>query len=714
MNIKPQKLNILLMVVLALSFLVNWSSPLSLSSTSNMRLDHRNKITRPSDIVLKNGVPFDALFTNESSSHTYKIRQVLQGQEVYFSLNPDYDFNVTLYTPSGTIFEIERVNHETKYLGVWETSVSGNWRIQVDDTRPVKNENLSYSIQVNMPLFGFNEVSAQELDSSVFQANFSIDHENHYWKVYLHDNQNGTLLLKETEQSVLYKSRITIYRRGHPQNPVLPSDTIEKGSYNYSWNAYSNDFYYIVIGHNPDEAFSPLGEYNISFISEDELYNFETAGRLPHNQTISVQSNQPFSPRKPYYFWFLVNSSRANIFLRVFGVGPERNILEDSTIEIYDEGEQNRIHKDPFEEIDQIVDKEFNISLTNIDAGKYYLKISPESNAVGTFYIHFQYDLPRPFVWTPLAILLCFLVLVALPGYLIYLDWKGKWYRINQWTVPAELQDTYKILKNSFSGIFKIKEVPNTSILVPITNIPFKTFGLLNFIEPSEKETLVAVKRLHRKIEWFLYFLLGIIIFDILNFLSFTFFSIHFLPFDVSNSLDLLFLLIIPTIILIIIVLFVNIPSYLSYSQVVSRISYTIENFQESSRKEFPTKSLDPGQALKNINYVRVLWNQAKHAFKESNYELFVIKADAAVKNLLSTRFQQVVSSPIYSKPDFQFQVTNLRSRGFDLPSEKKIAHFRNLRNRIVHSSITLNEKESVDCFAFYSTFIARLGLRSS
>ncbi len=703
----------LLIGVITLSFLVLWSSPFPRSSTSKIIIDPQNKITSTSDIVLRSGIPFSAFFTNESSSHTYLLREIIQGQEGYFSIDPDFNFNVTIYNPSGAISEIERAIHPTKYLGAWKTLISGNWRIQVDDTRPVKIGNLNYSILVSIPPLGYNEIAAREVKSSISQANFTIDHENHYWKVNLKGNQNGTLFLKESEPSVLHKAKITIYRQGHSQNPVAPPDTIIEGSYNYSWNAYFDDVYFIVIGHNP-EAFSSLGEYNISFISEDEFYSFETAGRLPHNQTISIRSNQLFSPRKPYYFWFMVNSSRANLFIRVFGPDPEKKILEDSTIEIYDEGKQNRIHRDPFEENNQIIDKEFNISLTNIDAGKYYLKISPESNAVGLFYIHFEYVLSRPFVWTLPAIFLCFVTLIAIPGYLTYLDWKGKWYRINQWSVPSPLQNTYKILKNSFSGIFKIKEVPNKSILIPITNIPFKTFGLLNLIESSEKETLVVAKRLHRKIEWFLYFLIGIIIFDILNFLSFTFFSIHFLPLDISNSLELMFVLIVPTIIITIIVLFVNISAFLSYSQVINRISYTIENYQESSRKEFATKSLDPEQALKNINYVRVLWNQAKHAFKESNYELFVIKADAAVKNLLSTRFQQLVLNPIYSKPDFQFQVARLRNHGFDLPSEKKIAHFRNLRNRIVHSSITLNEKESVDCFAFYSTFIARLGLRSS
>jgi hypothetical protein len=139
-----------------------------------------------------------------------------------------------------------------------------------------------------------------------------------------------------------------------------------------------------------------------------------------------------------------------------------------------------------------------------------------------------------------------------------------------------------------------------------------------------------------------------------------------------------------------------------------------VQNYKESSDIEIPIERLDSTQAIKSINYVRVLWNQAKHAFKEKNYELFVIKADASVKNLLSTRFLQIVAENTHSKPDFQIQVTELRRRGFDLPSERKIAHFRNLRNRIVHSSVTLEEKESVDCFAYYSTFITRLGLRPS
>ena len=154
MNNKTQKLNMLLIVVIALSFLVYWSSPLSPSLASDLSLDHRNKIISSSDTVLKIGTPLIALFTNESSSHAYVLRDLIQGQEVYFSINPDHDFNVTLYTPSRTIFEIERVIHETKYLGAWKPLVNGNWKIQVNHTRPIEIGNVSYSILVSIPQLG--------------------------------------------------------------------------------------------------------------------------------------------------------------------------------------------------------------------------------------------------------------------------------------------------------------------------------------------------------------------------------------------------------------------------------------------------------------------------------------------------------------------------------------------------------------------------------
>ncbi len=703
-----KRLKIVFIIIVVVNFIVVYSSSFPTVNALKSAPDNINKrIDIQDPILLKHGIPITGTFNSESTSHNYVFEALTQGQVVYFSINPKDNLNITIYTPSEIEFDIEEITHPDKYLGSWKASADGDWRLQVNGTESYST-NVTYVILASIPEVGYSDDTATLVNESIIEANFTIDHEIHHWKVTLEENQNCTLSLKETTPSVLYRARMMIYRQEFPKNPVLSDTQI---IFNYSWNPIARDTYFIVITHNPEDV-SPTGVYNISLVSEESRYSFETAERLPYNQTLSVRVDQGFAPRKPYFFKFEVNFSQSKVFLRVYGPNSTAaKVLDHAIVEVYDSGKQTREYIG--EEDIQINAYEFNISLT-LDAGTYYLVISPDSNAVGQFSIHFSYQLPQPFIWTLPAIFLNIAILIALPLYLIYLDSKGKWYRINQWTLPISLNETYKFLKYSFSGLFNIKEVPNESILIRVTSIPFKTFALLNFVESSEKETLVFSKRIKRKIEWIVYFLVGLIIFDVLNFLDFFLFSGHSLPIYISNLASLFVILAVPTILLAIIVFFVNIFIYISYSQLNNRITYIVQNYQESSNKAIPPSDMDPTQAWKSINYVRVLWNQAKHAFTENNYELFVIKADASVKNLVSTRYVQLVPGDKYSKPDFQFQVSSLRKRGFDLPNEKKITHFRNLRNRIVHSSVTLDEKESVDCFAYYSTFITRLGIRSS
>lgn len=716
----------LIIVIIVLGFLEICTFPFPGVSASESRIHIKNsKKNFSNQTIIKHGIPNTGIFTNESSTHNYLLENLVKNQVVYFSITPEppfskSDFLVGLFKHSG--LDYSSILYENlglaKYMGSWTTpSGEEDWILQVNDTRVQSNENFTYTILVSKPENGYCDNTAIPLNELDIVANFTLNHEVHYWQVSLKENQKGTIFINETTDFTLVGAELAVYSQQSapttqqnpqfpdPHNPVLPLTEIS-GSYSYSWNAFITDTYFIVVKHKV-HVDSPTGTYNISFSAEQSLYNFDTAGRLPHNQTVTVLVDQSFTMPKAYYFMFEVNLTRADVNIQVYS----STILDYALVKIYDEGRQNPIRSER-EEL-QPYDGLINISLT-LDEGYYFLVITPGLYAgKGEFLIHFEYKLARPFVWNPFAILLNIGILAALPVYLIYLDSKGKWYRVNQWSVPTSLQDTYKYFTRSFRGIFNVKEVPNKSILIRVTSIPFKTFGLLNFIESSENETLVILKRLHRRIEWLNYILISIVLYDILNLLSFSFFSIHFLPIYFSNSTILFLILAIPTALVGIIVLFVNVSSYISYNQVVNRIAYSVQNYQKSSDNGFNRKDFDPDQAPKNINYVRVLWNQAKHAFKANNFELFVIKADASVKNLLSTRFQQLVSNPI-SKPDFQLQVATLRKQGFDLPSEKKIAHFRNLRNRIVHSSFTLDEKESVDCFAYYSTFITRLGLRSS
>ncbi|NHJ01960.1 MAG: hypothetical protein EAX86_07425 [Candidatus Heimdallarchaeota archaeon] len=656
-------------------------------------------------------------FTNESHTHNWILQDLNRGQLVYFSIIPRSGINVSLYNPSNIKLDNEDVQiiHPSKYLGMWQVSIVGDWRIQLDDIRPDKSENYSYSILATIPSSGFNEVSALAIDESQFQANFSIDHETHYWKVSLDENQNSTLSLREITPAVLFEAKITIYRELYPQNPVL-TETEISGSFNYSWNPSVSDQYFIKIRHKPADT-SPIGIYNISITSEGFGYSFETAIELPYNHTLSIRQVQGFTPRRVYFFWFYVNTSRSDVFIHVFGPNTtDAKILEFATVEIFDEGKQNSNPLYTGYEALQTIDKNFEILLDAVDSGLYYLVISPESSSVGQFFVHFDYHIPPLFAWNVLGSIITFITIIAFPLYLVYLDTQGKLYRIHgpvsQWEFSLSLKETFKFIKYSFRGVFSIKEVPSESILVRIPSVPFRTYALLNFIESSENETLIVSKRILRRIEWVLFPFLGLLILNFVNLISLILFSDFLLPYYLPNVATAFFILAAPTILLLIPVIFINLSSYLSYSQVIDRINFVVHDYQEKVDNEVPSSILEPEQAEKNINYVRVLWNQAKHAFKEDNFELFVIKADAAVKNLLSTRYQQIVSSSGQLKPIFQLQVHELRKRGFDLPSDKKITHFRNLRNRIVHSSVTLDEKESVDCFAFYSTFITRLGLR--
>ena len=664
--------------------------------------------------VIEDGISQKGLFTNSSQLHNWLLEDLTQSQVVFFSIYPNNslfksELIVKVFNPSGEAHPYQQtLGLDQVFLGSWTVSSPGDWFIQVNLT--ITPNNQSYSILVSIPSTKFNEASAELINKDQKLGNFSQNHEVHYWKVVLAENQNGTLFLKEGTPNVLFNSEITIYPLSIGlQNPVTRETQIKpvEGSFNFSWVARSTDTFIIRINHLVQIGF-PIGTYNISFSAQIKGYNFHTAIFLPHNKTISVTLEKGYTPRIKFYFWFEVNSSPSIVKISVFEFNFTINsVLDFANVEIFDEWGQNRLFTG--DEFKQPKDGEINYT-DSLDAGKYYLVIYPQSNAVGTFGILFEARLPHPFLWNPFFIFLTFLLLLALPGSLIYIDHTGRWYRIDQWTIEFSLEETYKFFKYNFSGLFNIKEVPNDSILIRLSSIPLPTFGLLNFIESSEMETLVFCKRIKRRIEWIMFFLVAFLIFDITNLISFLLFSQHLLPFYITSPTALFLTLAGPTVILAIFVLFVNISSYITYNQLVNRVNYIINNYTKT--ESIIPSSIDPIEALKNINYVRVLWNQAKHAFKEHNYELFVIKADAAVKNLLTTRYLQIVSNNVYNKPDFQVQITELRERGFDLPNDKKIAHFRNLRNKIVHSSVTLDEKESVDCYAFYSTFITRLGLR--
>ncbi|MHA1329957.1 MAG: hypothetical protein ACTSR2_02660, partial [Candidatus Hodarchaeales archaeon] len=375
--------------------------------------------------TILSGIPQTGVFNASSNSHNWFLENIIQGQVTYFSISPDapLDINnliVKVFNPEGEEFEYQETpGLANKFLGSWISPITGDWIIQINTTLELYNQ--SYEILVTVPESGYSENSAVEIFEEKIHGNYTQYHEVHYWKVHLSENQNGTLYLTEVTPNVLFHVELTIYPKLIGlQNPVLRETQISpiEGSYNFSWNARLTDVYIIKIQHKAQIGF-PIGVYNVSFSSAGSGYNFDTADKLPHNKTVYVNIDRGFVPRKKLYFWFQVNASPSNVHITIFEVSFISNyVLDYATVEIYDEWGQNRIFSE--DEGDQQKDGEINFT-DLLNAGKYFLVILPQPNAVGLFGINFQVQLPRPFFWTPFAFVLSAIILLAFPAYLIYL-----------------------------------------------------------------------------------------------------------------------------------------------------------------------------------------------------------------------------------------------------------------------------------------------------
>lgn len=645
--------------------------------------------------------------TSSNRSNSWIIPNLIKNVMVYFSITPIQgltltDLQINTYSPESEIFahsEIQTTGN-SRLLGKWETYLRGNYTIQINSTREV---NGTYALYTLVKKDGFNFNTAYSLINNVIQTeNFTINQESHYWKIYMNRNQIGNIKINENSQNVLRNSEVTITGSKNPNNPVLEEIMIES-ELNRSWVAGQADIYYIIISHSIDS--DSKGFYNITYVPEDEGYDWETAIPVEFNITKSYFIEEKTSS---YYFRVPINLSNVIVNIDIWEESPESStVLDNSVIEIFDPQRQT-----PIVLIRELIwtgwDGIINASFRSNTIGDYFIIVSPYPDTdPGRFNIRYWYE--YDFSWNLLAIMTSFLILIGLPMYLSFLDYKGKFTKLTQWTIEQDNIGTFKLIKNKLRSLFSINEVPNESILVKLPGLIYDNFVLIRFIESTENETLVFIKRIKKNFDYIIHIAVAILLYDLLNVVGYALFSIHTLPIYLPNIGTLIIILVIPTAIILSCVLFFNVPSSVSYQRLIKQLSSYIDNIHLTEEISFQPKEIQ-----KKINYVRVLWNQAKHAYKEKRFNFFVIKADTAIKNLVDIRYNQISPNNSNIKRNFQSQVDELRNWGYDLPSEKRITRFRNLRNQIVHSSVTLDEKDSITCFDYYSTFISRLGLRAT
>jgi hypothetical protein len=271
---------------------------------------------------------------------------------------------------------------------------------------------------------------------------------------------------------------------------------------------------------------------------------------------------------------------------------------------------------------------------------------------------------------------------------------------------------TFKAIANN-PRFNNIKEVPPDVIL--IERPPFAGNLILRFDETSEDNTYVEFNRPEKsKFRILLFLPLGIFAYWIANAFLFFAFQTTMMWFRATDFLGIALVLLLPFLTVTIPTAIFVLTKAIILRTFVGEIGYTFEEISTTPAKNGMSGSsvLTIDAITRALSYSRVLWNQAKKAFKEKNYSLFIIKADTAVKKVIEIRFLQIIGQ-INEKLDFVELINELRMRGFDLPSQPKIEHFRKIRNKVVHSSHLLDEKSAIDTFAYYNKFLTRLGLRT-
>lgn len=310
---------------------------------------------------------------------------------------------------------------------------------------------------------------------------------------------------------------------------------------------------------------------------------------------------------------------------------------------------------------------------------------------------------------------------MALPVIVFYFMLRKKSEEIIEWELDQNYTELYKILSSN-PRLNPKMEVPYQKILLMRKNILIRDIIIdIVPIHANEEENTSMVAqsavglRYKNTFDAFLSMtvIIGLVLYWGINILAYELVNQTILPYRVAelNSVNLLvYYLIIPVTFFLLIIYFYK-ESYLKV--ILNEIEYSINDSTLTKTLSTGKNSpIDTENLLKNLAYVRVLWNQAIKAFNEKNYSLFIIRADNSVKKLIETRFQQLLGT-IDEKLEFNELIESVRQQGFDIPSQKKIEYFRKVRNKVVHSSHLLDEKTAIETYTYYSKFLGRLGLRT-
>jgi hypothetical protein len=538
-----------------------------------------------------------------------------------------------------------------------------------------------------------------------------------FFSYKIHSNQRVWITLEEKTQNVLEDAKMNLYAPRLNNPPGIVDFTNEStgfdGKIEISWVPFS-----LINLLNPIEEYwielviqEPVkGNLSVNLEYQDDGYSFDSAIDVPVNSSIidfhEVNFVDVYDDIR--YYKFEVNQSgiQINFAIDDHGSGSINNAIS----RLFDSGKNEPLLIS--DEFYSFENGRINGSLFIERAGRYYIELdlSKTQNRATSFEITISLNLPFPFIWKIDNIIITLFSLIAIPsialGYDIYL---GK--NSHYWDVAGPKKSIYKFISEN-PRFRERSEVPSEKMMF-ISPYYLGTF-ILEFSNPSEENTSICLISPNKSgLRFFYYLPVGIFVYWIINSLKYLSNKSTALWFQTQDNISF-------SIIAIFLLLLIGIPALLvlilryNYVDRLKReLDYSTTSYITQSLKEISSdRQITIEDANKMLSYVRVLWNQAKKAFKEKNYSLFIIKADSSVKKLIELRFLQLMGY-VADKLTFEEIIEKIRENAFDVPSSKKIEYFRKVRNKVVHSSHLLEEKTAIETFSYYNKFLTRLGLRT-
>ena len=672
---------------------------------------------------------------NKSRQYSILINNTVDGQVIYFKVNQSIQqpININLFDSSIasnnvtnliTYFPTSQLLSNNTYAEI-EVNRAPYWKFNVSLNDNFFNETNNISVTFFFPSSGFGFESAINIltNQSLVNYNALFPFQTLYFEISLENNRRVDFTINEESPFILENSQIQFYQwdsLSSTQTLVGDPPVVEgPGSYGYSWVSIGSD---VGVGNFWIEVkldSSLTGNFSLSFNFQNSGYSLSSAIPLSLNSTLIV--NQQYRDRyvQNEFFKFSVNQQDIKIIFSALSNDPL--VIANSKFRIYYERIENLINE--INEVLSSSEGSVNSSFLPQKQGTYYIEYIPAYLApIGSWSLSVSYIVLPTFVWPFQFLLFTIFYFLVIPIIIFYFKMKNEHEEIKEWEINKNYIDFFKTISKN-QRLNPKMEVPFQKILLQRKNFLVKDiiFDIVPMHLDSEVDQgnsmvqtsfgLRYKKTIDATISSSIIILLSF--FWLINVVLYQLFQLTLLPYRVTdlNSIDdIIFYLILPITIILLIIYFYN-ESYIN--SIINEIEY-------STNESNPTKVLnsvkngflDNENLLKNLAYVRVLWNQAVKAFNEKNYSLFVIRADNSVKKLIETRFQQLIGS-IDEKLEFNDLIEAIRNQGFDVPSNKKIEYFRKIRNKVVHSSHLLDEKSAIETFNYYSKFLGRLGLRT-